>query len=280
VSASVVLDLGCCPVGSAPQDAFRDAGAKAVVVAGPAETVGDPLSREGAVRDDGTVDVDSWAWRLADLLGLHREALLAGCPVPLAAEAQVWARVADERDADRWDAVVVPVTSAGAGPLLDAPSLLLRVLDARLDALAPLVGDDPAAATQVASLLGLRPALQRLVAVAAVAVGAGDRAAHAHHGCVRPGGLALGSIDPGSGALARPGTGARADGDAFVWWAELSGDSLPGLHREGGLLAVEADGCSRTLALPAALARCDTDSAVVVDGRLEVRLVPDPDAWR
>lgn len=208
--------------------------------------------------------------------------MACGVPVPLAHCLLTWAEVRRELDADRWDVVVVQVPPAGAGELLDAPDLLLRVLDARLDALAPGVGADPAAASEAADLLALRPDLlaARAVAETAAAVGHPEQ----HLGCDRPGSLGLPTVDHRSpadpGGRARPAVSVRADGDGFVWALALPPGAVPVLARDGDRLAVRAGTARRTFRLPAALARCDVRAATVVADRLEVRLEPDPDAWR
>jgi hypothetical protein len=66
-----------------------------------------------------------------------------------------------------------PGAAVLAGELLDAPDLLLRVMDARLAALAPGLGTDPAAASQAADLLAARPSLLAARALAEAAAAAG-----------------------------------------------------------------------------------------------------------
>lgn len=270
MTATVVLDLACCSLGRAPECQVRVSGGKAVVA-----------TTAPHRRGDEQTEVASWSWQVADLVGTRREAVLAGCPVPLAAELSTWVGVAAELDADRWDAIVVPVPPARVGDLLDAPALALRILDARLASLAPLVGTQPAAAKDVARLLALRPRLLSLRAVADAAVGAGSVADHARLGCDRPGGIALGWVDPadlaGSGAQ---GTGVRRAQDELVWWAWLGSAAEPDLCREDDRLLVRVGSELRTLTLPPALVRCQVVDAVVVVDRLEVRFRPDPEAWR
>lgn len=274
MSTTVVLDPGCCAAGSQPEEAFRSAGGKALVLT---------AATGGRLHDepDDAGHPDGWSWRVADLLGLHRQAVLAGCPVPLARVASTWAAVVDEVATDRWDAVVLPVPARETPELLDGPRLLLRVLDARLDDLAGAVGDDPQAAAQVAALLGLRPPLAELVAVAAAAVGLGGADEHRRHGCARPGGLAVPTLrrDDVTGAPL-PAVGVRSDGDGYVWWVRVAEGAVPQLHHEVDRVLVTVGRERRMLPLPAALTRCTVRAATVVGDRLEVRFVPDPDAWR
>lgn len=280
MAGRVVLDLACCPAGSAPERTVRRAGGKAVVLAaaGVAPVVPTEVcDGEGDVAGDPV----AWGWQVAGLLGLHREAVVAGCPVPLADEATTWARVADELAGDRWDVVVLRAAPAGVGRLVEAPEVLVRVLDARLDALAAAVGADPHAAAEVATLLDLRPRLLALRSTAGAAVVVGHPHQHREHGCSRPGALAVASVDRDDPVSAqRPATGVRRDGDGFVWWLDLPAGEVPQLHREDDRLLVATGAQQRTLPLPSALARCAVRAATVVADRLEVRFAPDPDAWR
>lgn len=267
----VLLDLGCCPAGSTPERVVRDRGGKAVVVA-PVEPAG--------LRHDEQPDPDGWVGHVADLVGLHPQALAAGCPVPLAEHVLTWARVAQELDADRWDAVVVPAPGALAVALLEAPAVLLRTLDARLDALAGTVGDDAEAARRVAGLLVLRPRLRALADVAAGASLAGHTARHREHGCDRAV-VGLGTVDPADPtAPPRPGLGVRTGDGDLLWWLEVPAGTLPDVHREEDRLLVRVGSAWRELALPPALTRCRATAATVVADRLEVRFTPDPDSWR
>ncbi|MGJ7441399.1 hypothetical protein [Aquipuribacter sp. MA13-6] len=268
---SVLLEPGCCPAGSGAAAALERAGGKSVVVA--------PRPGAGLLRDDGSLDADGWPWRVADVVGLPRAAVTAGCPVPLADAATTWARVAEELAEDRWDAVVVPSGGARAAELVEGPGLLLRVLDARLQALAPSIGDDPRDAASAAGLLDLRPGVAALAAVAAGVTGLGSTVQHARHGCRGTAVLGLPRVS-GPGAAPEPTTGVRPDGAALLWWLELPGGADPDLHQEGDALVVGLEGVRRTFRLPAALTRCRVVAATVVADRLEVRFEPDPDAWR
>lgn len=286
MTSRVVLDLGCCPAGSSPERTVRGAGGKAAVVTAHGPDVSasrcDSGSRSdvGDVGDSGVVPV-AWGWRVAGLLGMHREAVVAGCPVPLAAQVTTWAAVAEELAADRWDLVVLRVAPGAAGRLLEAPEVLLRVLDARLDGLAAAVAADPGVAVEVEALLELRPLLLPLRATARGTAAVGSPRQHGDHGCPRPGALAVAGVDARDPlGSPRPVTGVDADGDGFVWWLELPPGQVPLLHREDDRLLVETAGQRRTLSLPAALARCTTRAATVVGDRLEVRFAPDPGAWR
>ena len=213
------------------------------------------------------------------LVGLHPAALAAGVPVPLAHHLLTWSDVRRELDADRWDLVVVRVHPDVVADLVQAPDLLLRVLDARLDALASTVGYDPVDASQAADLLALRPELVAARAVAEVACAGGHPAQH--EGCDRPGALGLATVDAQDPTAApSPATAVRADGDGFVWHVAVPVGVEPELAHQGDRLAVRVGDQRRTFRLPAVLTRCRVRAARVVAGRLEVRLDPDPDAWR
>ncbi len=294
-----MLDPGCCPAGSYPEEAFRAAGGKALRLQ-PAPSTGDGVHEgldDAAVHDGpldgggggeggegdgpGGLDGGGWLWRVADLLGVHREAVLAGCPVPLAGAVRVWSVVAQEVETGRWDAVVLPTTAAVAGPLVDAPELLLRVLDQRLDGLAGAVGQDPRAAGHTASLLALRPCLAGFAAVAAAAVVMGGTQEHDGHGCLQRGGLGLPRLlrhDPAGAAV--PAVGVARETDGYLWWVQVPAGTVPELVHEVDRMSVTVAGQRRRLRLPAALRRCTVRAATVVGDRLEVRFLPDPDAWR
>ncbi|WP_380168595.1 hypothetical protein [Jannaschia sp. R86511] len=273
MATAVLLEPGCCPAGAAAV-AVERAGGKAVRVR-PA-TGGSPL------REDGTPDAGGWAWRVADVVGISREALLAGCPVPLADAVTTWARAAEEVDAGRWDAVVVPVGSGAAVALLEAPGVVLRVLDARLDATAGAVGDDRVAAAQVAAWVQLRPGFAALADLAGSVGTWGTRARHGAHGCAGAAGLGLPTLDA-LGGPAEPTQGVRTGDGRLVWWLELPAGAEPELHQEEDRLVVVTGGSRRTFRLPAALRRCHVRGAAVVDHgprQLEVVFEPDPQAWR
>lgn len=224
-------------------------------------------------------DPSGWAGRVARLVGTTPEAVAAGVPVPLAHSLLTWSEVRRELEADRCDVAVVRVAPHLVGELVDAPDLLVRVLDARLDALVSAVGADPAAASEAAELVALRPELllARTVAEAAAAAGHAEQ----HDGCARPGSLGLPSADRDDPAgPARSAVTVAAEGDGFVWTVTLTPGGPPRLARDGDRLVVRCGTSRRTFRLPAALARCDVRAATVVADRLEVHLEPDPDAWR
>lgn len=271
MTTSVLLEPGCCPAGSGAVVALERAGGKAVAVA--------PRPGAGLLRDDGTLDVDGWSWRVADVVGLPREVVTAGCPVPLADAVTTWARVVEEQAGDRWDAVVVPLGGVRATELVEGPGLLLRVLDARLQALAPSIGDDPRDASRAAGLLDLRPDVAALAAAASALCGLGRSDQHALHGCRGTAVLGLPRVG-GPGETPQPTTGVRTDGTGLLWWLELPAGADPELHQEGDRLLVALEGVQRGFRLPAALTRCRVVAATVVADRLEVRFEPDPDAWR
>jgi len=271
VTTPVLLEPGCCPAGTGAAAAVQRCGGKAVVVP--------PVRGAGLLRDDGSPDADGWPWRVADVVGLDRHAVVAGCPVPLADAVTTWSRVADEVGTDRWDVVVVPLELARPAELVEGPEVLLRVLDARLNALAASVGEDPGTAAHVAGLLRLRPDVVALAEVAGAACGFGTAGQHHGHGCGRPALLGLPAV-PAPGAQPQPARGVRAEGTAFIWWLELPEGADPQLHQEGDRLVVRVEQLQRSFRLPAALTRCRPEAATVVADRLEVRFEPDPDAWR
>lgn len=276
MTTSVLLEPGCCPAGTGAAAAVHRSGGKAVVVV-PLRGPGSP--GEDLLRDDGSVDADDWPWRVADVVGLDRHAVVAGCPVPLADAARTWARVGDEVGTGRWDVVVLPLAGARAEELLEGPDVLLRVLDARLHALAPSVGEDPWVAARVAALLRLRPDVVAIAGTAGAACALGTVAQHGRHGCTDPAVLGVPAV-PGPGAPAQPCRGVRAEGDDLVWWLDLPAGADPLLHRQGDRLLVQVGGLERSFRLPAALTRCRATAARVVAHRLQVRFEPDPDAWR
>jgi hypothetical protein len=224
-------------------------------------------------------DLAGWSGLVARVVGAAAEAVAAGVPVPLAHCLLSWSEVSRELEADRCDVVVVRVRPSSAGELIDAPDLLLRVLDARLAALAPELGADPAAASQAADLLAARPPLlaARALAEAAAATGHPEQ----HGGCDRAGTLGLPTVDRDRPlGPARPAVTVRAEGDGFVWSLVLPPGAVPALARQDDRLAVRALTGGRTFRLHAALARCEVRAATVVGDRLEVSLEPVPDAWR
>lgn len=263
-----MLDLACCAAGSDPAGAIRAAGGKAVVI-----PPGDPQLRDHALQPH------AWTWQVADAVGLHREAVRAGYPVPLAREMSTWAEVDTELRSDRWDAIVIQVSPPQVANLLEAPELLLRIVDARLDRLAGSVGDDRTAAIEVATLLQVRASLPDLVRTANSAAGYGAATQHRQQGCSRPGGLGLASIGH-SASQDREGHGVRTDDGSYIWWVVVPDGSLPELHREGDRLVVRAGEQRRTFSLPGALARCEVRAARVVGDRLEVSFELDLDEWR
>ena len=259
------------------------AGGKAVVL--PARSRLDPAGSDagsdGAEAGDhvGVSNPAGLVQALARLVGLHPEALAAGVAVPLAHHLLTWSDVRRELAADRWDLVVLQVRPAAVADLVQAPDVLLRVLDARLGRLAPRVGSDPVGASRAADLLALRPELVAARAVAEAACAGGHP--HQHEGCDRPGTLGLATVDaqdPTAGPS--PATVVRADGDGFVWHLVVPTGVEPELARQGDRVAVRVGDQRRTFRLPAVLTRCRVRAARVVTGRLEVRLDPDPDAWR
>ena len=91
-----------------------------------------------------------------------------------------------------------------------------------------------------------------------------------------------GEADP---AAAVPGLAdlleVRADGEAFVLSLSLplARRSELDLTRSGDDLVVTVAGHRRVLALPSLLRRCTVAGAGLVDGRLQVRFLPDPEQW-
>lgn len=307
MGSRVVLDLGCCPAGSRPERAVRRGGGKAVVLdaAQPVDLhpgldsplhplpgsspdgVHDPSDRSSDASPDGSSrasaragrDVAGWLGRVAGVVGMDPAAVAAGVPVPLAHHLVTWADVRRESEHDRCDVLVVRVAPREAVGLLDAPDLLLRTLDARLEALAPAVGADAGVASEVAGLLALRPDLLAARALADGACVTGATPAHGGHGC--PGLLGAPAVEvdePTGDVLA--GTEVRPVGEGFVWCVAVPPGSVPRLARDGDRVVVAAGEQRRTLRLPAALARCRARAATVVADRLQVHLAPDPDAWR
>lgn len=285
MTGRVVLDLGCCPAGSQPGSAVRRAGGKVLELAAGPDDGPHPGPDRGAGGAEGlrlgapAEDPDGWEGRVARLLGLHAGAVAAGVPVPLAEQAVTWARVRRELEADRWDVVVLAVAPHEVPALVEAPALLLDVVDARLGALAPAAGTDPSAASQLVELLDLRPALLAARDLAEGAAAAGHPGQH--DGCDRPGSTGLATVDRGDPA-GPPVRAVRvdADGDGLVWSVALPPGVRPVLAHDGRRLRVGAGGARRTFRLPAALTRCEVRAARVVADRLEVRFEPHPDAWR
>ena len=237
---------------------------------------GDAVGRPGG---PGAPEATGVTQALARLVGLHPTALAVGVPVPLAHRLRTWSDVRHELATDRWDLVVLRVRPGAAADLVQAPDLLLRVLDARLDAMAPTVGSDPGDAVLTADLLALRPELLAARAVAEAACSAGHPAQH--DGCDRPGALGLATVDahdPTGRSV--PAVAVRADGDGFVWQVAVPAGSEPEVWHQRDRLAVRVGDQRRTFRLAPALTRCRVRAARVVAGRLEVRLDPDPDAWR
>ncbi|MFC3688399.1 hypothetical protein [Aquipuribacter hungaricus] len=289
MTGRVVLDLGCCPAGSQPGTAVRRAGGKVLELAtgpdagpdaGPAVDVASTPGAADSLRLGAPpADPDGWEGRVARLLGLHAGAVAAGVPVPLADHVVTWARVRRELEADRWDVVVLAVAPYAVPALVEAPAVLLDVVDARLDALAPGAGTDPSAASQLVELLDLRPALVAARDLAEGAAAAGHPGQH--QGCDRPGSTGLATVDRDDPA-GPPVRSVRveADGDGLVWSVALPRGLRPVLAHDGRRLRVGTGPARRTFRLPAALTRCEVRAARVVADRLEVRFEPHPDAWR
>jgi arsenite-transporting ATPase len=71
-----------------------------------------------------------------------------------------------------------------------------------------------------------------------------------------------------------------ADGFALSLALPLARRDELDLSRSGDELVVTVAGHRRVLGLPSALRRCTVAGAVLADGRLDVRFVPDPALWR
>lgn len=257
MTARVVVRPGCCAAATDAADvvqALTAAGRKVVEVS-----------------DGPSVDDDDVRVALAGALGLSRGAVLAGCPVPFAAELGTWRQVRAELDADRWDVVLLSTGSAAAAVgLVGAPERLLRVLDARLDETVPEHG----AAGLVEDLLALRREATELWSVVEAAVAAGA--------CADPAaalvGLPLVDADDALGEVV-PAQGVEVEGRGYRWWLRVGGPVE--VHRVGDdVLEITSGTVRRGFRLPGALRRCDVQGATVRAGVLQVRFAPDADRWR